>query len=134
MNDAEKLSYVKALMYVALADDRVEERELHYLEQVATMYGLEDNQAEMLKESVMKRSESIGDILSNIGERSTKLMLLYDLLALCYADNQYSLLEKRGMREICDTMGIERRKLEDLETVMADQLAIQERINTILER
>lgn len=134
MKDNEKISYVKALMYVALADDKVVESELHFFDQVADMYGLDADQTTVLKETIIKKEESIENILSGIKERSTKLMLLYDLLALCYADGHYSPLERQGMLEICDTMGIERKKLENLENVMKDQLAIQERINIILER
>jgi uncharacterized tellurite resistance protein B-like protein len=134
MNEKEKVSYLKALMYIAAADDVVEESEEAYLDQLGQMYGLSDVSIAEIKQCILNREESIEEILSNITKREMKLTLLYDLLALCYADNNYSLVEKNGMRRICEIMGLEESKLQEMENLMAEQVELQKKINKALER
>ena len=81
----------------------------------------------------MNREETIEEILSGIANRGTKLILLYDLLAMCYANGNYSPIEKQGIRNICEIMGVEVSKLDELESEMEEQVALQAKINTLLE-
>lgn len=82
----------------------------------------------------MNREETIEEILSGIANRGTKLTLLYDFLAMCYANGNYSPIEKQGIRNICEIMGVEVSKLDELESEMEEQVALQAKINTLLER
>lgn len=134
MRNEERIPYIKTLMYIALADDTIEESEMQYFEQIANIYGLNDDEINSIKESVIERKENIEDILAGITERDTKLTLLYELLALCYVDDNYSIVEKQGMKKICQLMEIEATKLEELESVMIESKLLQEKINNILER
>lgn len=134
MRVEEKIPYIKTLMYIALADDTIDESEMEYFEQIASIYGLSDDELNAIKESTIKRNEAIEDIVAGITERETKLTLLYELLALCYVDDNYSIVEKQGMKRICQLMEIEASKLEELENVMVESKLLQEKINKILER
>lgn len=134
MNEKEKVSYIKALVYIALENDTIEQSEEDYLEQMGKIYGLSEDNLSEIKNSVIHKMESLEEILAGLTERSLKLTLLYDLLALCYVDDNYSLIEKQGMRNICEIMGIESNKLEDLEAAMEEQYLLQKKINVILER
>lgn len=134
MSEQEKLAYLKALMYITLSDDKVDDDEIQYFDRIGTAYGLSVYQVNDLKKSVMNREETIEEILSCIVNRSTKLTLLYDLLAMCYANGNYSLVEKQGLKNICEIMHIETSKLNELESAMEEQVALQAKINNILER
>ena len=134
MKNEEKIPYLKALMYVSLADDSVDENEMDYFNQVGSMYGLTFNELEELKNSVVSRKEKLEEILNGIIERTTKLTLLYELLALCYVDDNYSDSEKETMRKVCSLLGIEEEKLSQLEDVMEENCMLQTKINNILER
>lgn len=134
MNAKEKVSYVKALVSIATADERIEPEERQYFSQIGQLYGISDSEMEDIIDSVLNKKESIEEILSSIGERGTKLLLIYELLALCYADNKYSIAEKNGMKNICRILGIEDEKLAALEGALEESIKIQEKINTILER
>lgn len=134
MRIEEKIPYIKTLMYIALADDTIDESEMLYFEQIANIYGLSNDELNVIKESIIQRNEKIEDIVANIIERETKLTLLYELLALCYVDDNYSLVEKQGMKRICQLLGVESSKLEELENVMIENKLLQEKINRILER
>lgn len=134
MKNEEKVPYLKTLMYIALADDMVEESEIVYFTKMGELFGLSEKEVEELQNSVAAKQESIADITKGITERSTKLLLLYDLLALCYVDNNYSLAEQNGMKDICALLGIENTKLEEMEAVMEENLELQKKINMVLER
>ena len=134
MKQQEKVAYLKALIYIAIADDTIEEDERKYVEQLGTLYDLSEGDITEIEESVIERRESIEDILKGITERSTKLTLLYELLALCYADNSYTLAERNSMKDICRIMGIEDSKFVELENVMYENLLLQKKINIILEK
>lgn len=134
MDKKEKTAYLKALIYIATADNNVNEEERNQFTQVGKLYGLTDDEVDSIADSVIKKSESIEDILTSITERSTKLLLLYDLLAICYVDNNYSIAEKNTMRTIANMLNIEAEKLEAMERVMNESVALQKRINEVLEK
>ena len=134
MNERERISYVKALVYIALADDTVEEGEDKYLEQIGNIYGISGDAIEGIKDSVKNKKESLNEVLSDITDRKIKLSLIYDLLAICYADDNYSVVEKQGMKNICEILDIEPEKLTQLENIMEEQLELQKKINIILQR
>lgn len=134
MNEKERVSYIKALMYIALADDKIEESEQIYLEEIGKIYGLSEDAFEEIKNCIIKREESLESILSGIESRQHKLSLVYDLLALCYADGHYSFIEQEGMKKVCNIMNIEGTRLQEFESVMEEQLNLQERIHALLER
>ena len=134
MSEKERVSYFKALMYIALADDTIEESEEKYLVQIGNLYGLSEEQISGIKERIIHKYESIEVVLSDITDRKLKLILLYDFLALCYADENYSIVEKAGMNKICAIMEIEKEKLDQMEELMNEQVVLQKKINLILER
>lgn len=134
MKTEEKVPYLKTIFYVAMADDRVDASEMSYFDQLAGIYGLSEQELAEIKDSVSSRTESIEKITSGLTERETKLTLLYELLALCYVDNNYSLVEKQGMKQICTLLSIEQEKLTELEGLMQENLHLQGKINKALER
>ena len=134
MDKTEKIAYLKALIFIATADDTVDQSELEQFSQLGSLYGLTEDEVSQIADSVIKKEESVDAVLSAITERPTKLLLLYDLLAICYADNCYSLAEKNTMRTITNTLGIEIDKLIAMENAMQESVALNEKINTILEK
>ena len=134
MEYEERVSYLEALMFMATIDEKVEENELEHFNQVCVMYGISSDDIESIKKSVLKKEKTAEEILSPIKSRQTKLALIYELLALCYADGAYNLAEKNGMTNICNILNIEISKLHELENVIEESIQIQKKINAILER
>lgn len=134
MDQNQKIAYLKALFYIATADDKIEDAEREQLAQLGNLYGLTEIEVQQIANSIIKKEESLESILAEITSRSTKLLLLYDLLAICYVDNQYSMAEKNSLRTIERLLGIEESKLSDMENVMAESVALHEKINKILEK
>ena len=134
MNEKERVSYVKALVYIALDDNTIEEGEQKHLNQICTLYGLNDSELLEIQDCVVNKKESLEKILSGITNRQMKLNLLFDLLALCYADNNYSILERQGMEKICTMLKVEDSKLAQMEQLMEEQVEFQKKVNQVLER
>ena len=134
MEHTEKIAYLKALIYIATADDTIDESEREKFSQLGHIYGLNGDEINSIADSVINKSETLEEILGNISTRQTKLLLVYDLLAICYADGCYSLAEKNAMRSIVNMLHIEEEKLIALEEVIEESTVLNKKLETILEK
>lgn len=134
MEHTEKIAYLKALIYIATADDTIDESEREKFSQLGHIYGLNEDEINSIADSVINKAETLEEILGNISTRQTKLLLVYDLLAICYADGCYSLAEKNAMRSIVNMLHIEEAKLTALEEVIEESTVLNKKLKTILEK
>lgn len=134
MEQKQKVAYLKALIYIAAADDTVQDSERAQFTELGKLYGLTNQEVQEIADSVIKKEESLESILAGITDRPIKLLLLYDLLAICYADNNYSIAEKNTMKTIAALLEIEGSKLTDMENVMTESVELHKKINKILEK
>lgn len=134
MEHTEKIAYLKALIYIATADDTIDESEREKFSQLGHIYGLNEDEINSIADSVINKSETLEEILGNISTRQTKLLLVYDLLAICYADGCYSLAEKNAMRSIVNMLHIEEEKLIALEEVIEESTVLNKKLETIIEK
>ena len=134
MEHTEKIAYLKALIYIATADDTIDESEREKFSLLGHIYGLNEDEINIIADSVINKTETLEEILGNISTRQTKLLLVYDLLAICYADGCYSLAEKNAMRSIVNMLHIEEEKLTALEEVIEESTVLNKKLETILEK
>lgn len=134
MEHTEKIAYLKALIYIATADDTIDESEREKFSQLGHICGLNEDEINSIADSVINKAETLEEILGNISTRQTKLLLVYDLLAICYADGCYSLAEKNAMRSIVNMLHIEEAKLTALEEVIEESTVLNKKLETILEK
>ena len=134
MEHTEKIAYLKALIYIATADDTIDESEREKFSQLGHIYGLNEDEINSIADSVINKTETLEEILGNISTRQTKLLLVYDLLAICYADGCYSLAEKNAMRSIVNMLHIVQEKLTALEEVIEGSTVLKKKLETILEK
>lgn len=134
MESNEKVSYLKALVYIATIDEELEENEKEYLLNISNIYGLNSTESEELINTVLNREETLEEILSEITDRKVKLLLLYELVALCYADGSYSAKEKSGILNISNILQVEKEKIHEIQSVMMESIELQKKINIVLER
>ena len=134
MEHTEKIAYLKALIYIATADDTIDESEREKFSQLGHIYGLNEDEINSIADSVINKAETLEEILGTISTRQTKLLLVYDLLAICYADGCYSLAEKNAMRSIVNMLHIEEAKLTALEEVIEESTVLNKKLETILEK
>jgi uncharacterized tellurite resistance protein B-like protein len=134
VDEKEKIAYLKALVYIATIDEEFCDSEKQYLLNISNMYGLNQEQSDDLIKAVIDRKESLEDILSEITDRKTKLLLIYELVALCYADGNYSDIEKTGIINVAKILEIENDKVIVIEDLLNEGIKLQEKINVALER
>ena len=134
MEHTEKIAYLKTLIYIATADDTIDESEREKFSQLGQIYGLNEDEINSIADSVINKAETLEEILGNISTRQTKLLLVHDLLAICYADGCYSLAEKNAMRSIVNMLHIEEEKLTALEEVIEESTVLNKKLETILEK
>lgn len=129
----EKISFVKALIYVATLDDSgVVDFERNYIASIAKAYGVNDNDIDKLYDEITNIS-CIDDVLSNIKDRKIKLLLLKELVALCFIDGNYDDKEKSGMIKICNLLNIEQSKLIEIETLIENLIQTEKQLVQALE-
>lgn len=104
MEHTEKIAYLKALIYIATADDTIDESEREKFSQLGHIYGLNEDEINSIADSVINKSETLEEILGNISTRQTKLLLVYDLLAICYA-REHQLLKLAVQTDFMQQLG-----------------------------
>ena len=134
MEHTEKIAYLKALIYIATADDTIDESEREKFSQLGHIYGLNEDEINSIADSVINKAETLEEILGNISTRQTKLLLVYDLLAICYAYGCNYLAENESMRSMVNMLHIEEAKLTALEEVIEESTVLNKKLETILEK
>ena len=134
MKKEEIIPYLKTIMSVALADEKIEDSEFVYFNQIANMYGLSEDDMDDIQCCIFNKKEPIKNFIFGITERDTKLNLLYELSALCYVDNNFSSVEKKSIINVCQLLNIESEKLEEIFSIVEENYILQKKIAKVLER
>lgn len=131
----EKLSYVRALIYVATLDqdhEVINEEEKAYIATIAKAYDIPEEHIESLCEDVIN-AKDLETILVGIDDRKHKLMLVNELIAICYADGHYLEEERVGVMKICEILGVEESKLKEIEHLMLRRIELEKEVVEVLE-
>jgi hypothetical protein len=111
----EEEAYLKTLLYISLRDDSLSPDELTYFHSLGKSLGFTAAEMEAMVSSIRAHEEPIEQITAGIRSVKMKLWLVSELVSLCYADGDYSLAEKNGMREICRLISLDEPSLKEVE-------------------
>ena len=111
MKKEERNSYIKALLFIALSDQSLEQEEVDHLIKVGEKNGLSREESEDLMYESLCSKETLREILDGIEKKDTKEELIRDLLVICYADGHYSKQEWEGVSIISNMLGIKGKTL-----------------------
>lgn len=128
----EKVAYVKALLYVASLDEKIDDSEKEAINTIGKLYDIPEEYYSDIWNSINKNS-NIKKILEPIVKRNLKLMLINDLISLCYADGEYSDKEKKGVRNISLLLDVEKSKVDEFESIMEENLILKKKLFAALE-
>ncbi len=129
----EKVSYVKALIYLATIDQEgISEEEKIYIATIAKAYGIPEENIESLYDDVIN-TKDLETILAGIEDRKHKLMLVNELIAISYADGHYLEEEHAGVMKICEILGVEESKLNEIEHLMIRRIELEKETVKVLE-
>ena len=116
MEMTERVSYFKALLFIAAADADISQPEFAHFEELGNALDLSQEALDLAMKAVLDDEESIELILAGITEEATKEQLVRELISLCYADGDYSYLEQCGLLDICVLLHFDLKKLAKIET------------------
>ena len=111
----QSIQYLKAIMYIASADNSVSEEEFEYFLGIAVSNGLTEEDADSIRTEIESNTLSLSEILKEITDEKTKKKLIHDLLLICLADGDYSVAEQNGIKDICGLLEISDKKLVQYE-------------------
>ena len=115
MEMTERLSYFKALLFIAAADTEVSNEEFSKFETLGNALELPQDALNLAIQAVLDDEEPLESILAGITEEKTKEQLIHDLISLCYTDGDYSYLEQCGLLDICVLLHFDTHKLAKIE-------------------
>lgn len=132
LQNKEKQSYLQAFMFIASSDGIITVEEITALKNIADSMGIHKDKMNFLADEVNK-GKKLKDILAKIKNRQSKLMLIYELILLCYADGEYSDSEKSSMKELTALLNVETEKLVQIENLVDEHIDLKEKLNLVLE-
>lgn len=128
----EKVSYVEALIYISTLDEAISAEEKEYVMEIALRYGIPEEYIDSMWKNITETGD-ISKALQPIKERRLKLLLVNELIAICYADGRYSDKEQNGMKNICSILGVEEEKLREIEELMIENINLRMKTLKVLE-
>ncbi len=111
----EEEACLKTLMHVSLKDGTLSPSELTYYKTIGRSFGFTAEEMDAMARSVQAGEESLEQLTASVGSVRMKLWLVSELVSLCYADGDYSLAEKNGLREICRLLELDEASLQEVE-------------------
>lgn len=132
LQENEKNSYLQTMVFISSSDGIISKEEISALKGMASNIGVSEEKVDQLISEV-KNGKELKEILDGIQNRQAKLLLIYELITLCYADGVYSNNEKESMKNICNLLKVEHAKLFEIEDIITEYIEFQKKVNKVLE-
>ena len=115
---AENKSFLRIMMIIASSDGVLSDDEMQLFYKQGKELRVPPEEVQTIRESITIGEDmllQLGEECSYISTASLKSKLLRELIALCYADGEYSEQEAAGMRAICSFVRMDLADLEKAE-------------------
>jgi len=131
LNEAEKRVFLRVFLKLILADNKIEAQEAQIIKSVGRAYQLSN---EMLAEVKMVAREEISDDeLAAITTRAKKLELIKAACLISSTDTQISDEEADFIVNITDRLGIDYKKLIEINNLAQDIILLKQRNMRLME-
>ncbi len=131
LTEAEKRVFLRVFLKLILSDDKIENQEAKIIRLVGRAYQLSN---EMLSEVKMVAREEIGDDeLAVITSRVKKLELIKAACLISSTDTQISDEEASFIVDITDRLGIDYKKLIEINNLVQDIILLKQRNGRLME-
>jgi len=132
--DKQRFAYVNALVHIAALDQVVTEAEREYIVGIANKFGISDNAfVDQIMWSLLAKRPTIEEIVIPINEKRQKLSLIHDLIVLCFADGEYSEVERKMVKRVCMLLQISDEELKSIEEINCEFLLLTNKLAKFLE-
>jgi len=113
---ADRLPFIKALAYIALADDSVTIDEKQMIRQYADAWNLEEDVRSDLQETLRSgQTEPLDALVADFSESGTRFLLVQELMRLSHSDGTYGDAERREIAVIAQRLGMSEKQFREVE-------------------
>jgi uncharacterized tellurite resistance protein B-like protein len=113
---ADRLPFIKALAYIALADDSVTIDEKQMIRQYADAWNLGEDVRSDLQETLRSgQTEPLDALVAGFSESGTRFLLVQELMRLSHADGTYGDAERRETAMIAKRLGMDEDQFREVE-------------------
>ena len=134
MKTEERMALLKAVLSIAKADSVVEVVEMSYFQQMCYFLGCDNMEIANAQKEVLGGKEAFEDYLKEIKGREAQLLLLYGMTGIAFADGDYAEEEREKVKRAAEALGIEEKKLEEIEELIKEDAALRKKTETVLEK
>jgi uncharacterized tellurite resistance protein B-like protein len=114
--DPDRLPFIKALAYIALADDSVSIDEKRMVTQYAEAWDLGEGVKADLEDTLRAGTrQSLDDLVASFSESGTRFLLVQELMRLSHADGTYGDAERREIAAIAQRLGMSEEQFREVE-------------------
>ena len=113
---ADRLPFIKALAYIALADDSVTIDEKQMIRQYADAWNLGEDVRSDLQETLRSgQTEPLDALVAGFSESGTRFLLVQELMRLSHSDGSYGDAERREIAVIAQRLGMSETQFREVE-------------------
>jgi len=106
-SDLEKGAYLGAIASIATADREATAEELGYIRELCEAANLSGEQTALIEQAATELSgEELNRCLDVLKESDLKHSLITDMIAFAKSDNNYTVEEQAGIKQISDYLGV----------------------------
>ncbi|RYZ30883.1 MAG: TerB family tellurite resistance protein [Chitinophagaceae bacterium] len=106
-SDLEKGAYLGAIASIATADREATEEELGYIRELCEAANLSGEQTALIEQAATELSgEELNRCLDVLKESDLKHSLITDMIAFAKSDNNYTIEEEAGIKQVSDYLGL----------------------------
>ena len=114
--EPDRLPFIKALAYIALADDSVTIDEKRMVTQYAEAWGLGEGVTADLEDTLRSGTrESLDALVASFSESGTRFLLVQELMRLSHADGTYGDAERREIAVLAQRLGMSEEQFREVE-------------------
>lgn len=128
LNGVEKTNFLSLAMGVASADGNFSEEEQVMIESYCYEMQMEYNL------SCRVPTQMAIDSLREESNENAKKIVVFELIGLALADNNFDKTEKKAIGDICKQFGVDKNYMKKCEDIILEYLGLQERINELVTK
>ena len=112
----DRLPFIKALAYIALADNSVTIDEERMVAQYAEAWGLSEGVTADLEDTLRSGTpQSLDALVASFSESGTRFLLVQELMRLSHTDGTYGDAERREIAVIAQRLGMSEEQFREVE-------------------
>lgn len=121
LSEQEKITFVRALIFLIKADGRVDDRERECIHEIVEIYGVGNKMAAI--NAPMGKDVLLPEIANTIKDRHKALALIRELLTMAHVDDELGDEEVNFVEKVAAELNIEPEKVLEINELVLERKA-----------